>query len=55
MDFGVPVMEDFADAACVIAVVFEPEWQSLDVGIEFTEVDAVVPDTERVRTFTGEE
>lgn len=44
--FGVPVMKDFASAAGGVAVCFEPEGNGLDVGVEFAEVDAVVPDLE---------
>lgn len=48
-------MKDFADAAGVVAMGFEPQRECLNFGVAFAEVDAVVPDSEGVGASAGEE
>jgi hypothetical protein len=55
MNLRVPVVKDLADAACVVAVGLEPERERLDIRIAFAEVDAVIPDSQRVGASAGEQ
>ena len=52
---GMPVVEDFAGAPGLVAVVLEPLRQGGDVRVEFTEMGSVVPNPQAVRTASGEE
>ena len=52
---GVPVVEDLAGAAGLVAVLLEPEGNRGHVGIGLAEVHRVAPDAERVGPPAGEE